>query len=298
MPPVIRVIRALSVLSLLTVSQAACLDSPAVLERRLERSYKVSSDSTVRVELSGGSVTAVTGPPGTVQVLLRQVVHTNAGEREAESLLSTYQVSVVQDGSEVRLIARRTRRGDDWQSWGRNRVRLSATVTVPPDVRLDLDTSGGRISIQGIRTAEVRADTSGGSIAVDGGSAPFTLNTSGGSIKVVHALGRLRADTSGGSVAVDYVGASASDIDLSTSGGSIRVGLDPAAGMNVAAGTSGGTVRIEGLSFEGHSQGRSHASGTINGGGTGRLRASTSGGGILVRAASNPRTTSTTDVRD
>ena len=152
----------------------------------------------------------------------------------------------------------------------------------------------GRIGIQGDRSAEVRAETSGGAIAADGGRAPFVLNTSGGSIKVARALGQLHAETSGGSVSVDYVGPSANDIDLETSGGSIRIGLDPQARLNITAGTSGGTVRIEGLPFAGSAERRSHASGTMNGGG-GRLRASTSGGGITLRAADDPAMRSRSD---
>jgi hypothetical protein len=271
------------------LAQAACLDPSATVERRLERTFQVAAGSTVHVQLSGGRVTAETGPPGTVHVVLRQVARTNAGEQTAEAMLKDLEISATQDGNEVRLIGRR-RRFVSWSGWGvwrLDHIQLSATVMAPADVRLDLDTSGGTIDVRGDRTAEVRADTSGGSIAVDGGAGPMLLNTSGGSIKVGRSLGTLHADTSGGSIGVDYIGSTARDIDLATSGGSIRVGLDPAVDLNVSAGTSGGDVEIVGVPFDSRSQGRSHASGTINGG-TGRLRASTSGGSIRLRAAVDP----------
>jgi DUF4097 and DUF4098 domain-containing protein YvlB len=149
-------------------------------------------------------------------------------------------------------------------------------------VLLDLGTSGGRISVRGNRTADVKAGTSGGSVSADGGRANLTLNTSGGSIRVREVLGRLSADTSGGGIDVGYVGPTARDVVLTTSGGSIDVGVDPAASFALDAGTSGGSVRIEDLPFDALSQGRSHASGVINGG-TNRLRVSTSGGGISIR---------------
>ena len=269
-----------------TVFAVGCFDQTAVLERQLERSFQVASGSTVRVELAGGSVTAETGPPGRVHVSVRQAVYTNSGETAANRLLAEYRVDATQEGSEVFVVGRR-KNLLRWTRWGRERVELTATVIAPPDVVLDLGTSGGRISVRGDRTAQVKADTSGGSVSADGGSADLQLNTSGGSIRVDRVLGRLSADTSGGGINVGYVGPSARDVVLTTSGGSIRVGVDPKASFAVDAGTSGGSVRVEDLPFEVLSQGRSHANGTINGGAN-RLRASTSGGGISIRGAGGP----------
>jgi hypothetical protein len=268
------------------LAQIACFDPTAIAERQIERSFRVSAGSTVHVELAGGSVTAVTGPPGTVHVSIRQSVHTRLDQAQAERLLTDYVVSATADGGDVRVVGRR-KTLLNWMRWHSDQVRLSATITAPPGAHLDLDTSGGSITIRGERAGDVRADTSGGGISADGGSGPFVLNTSGGSIRVGRVLGRLSADTSGGGITVRYVGTSAKDVDLATSGGSIRVGVDPASKVSVSAGTTGGTVRVDGLPFEQGAQGRSHANGTINGGGS-LLRASTSGGGITIEAAADP----------
>jgi hypothetical protein len=281
MTPAIRLVVMLPFLS-----QIACLDQTAVLERRLERSFAVAPGSTVRVELSGGGVIAHTGGTGRVQVSIRQEVFTDRGEAEANRMLADYVVTASQEGDEVSVVGRR-KNVVSWFRWGPERVRLSATITAPPDVKLDLGTSGGRIAVRGDRNAAVRANTSGGSIAVDGGPADYVLTTSGGSIRAARVLGRLAADTSGGGITIDYVGDRASDVVLATSGGSIRVGLDPAASVALDAGTSGGSVDVDDLPFDVISQGRSHANGTINGG-RNRLRVSTSGGGIDIRPASDP----------
>lgn len=267
--------------SLSLLFTAGCYDQTAVLERRLERSFQVVPGSTVRVELAGGSVSVETGSPGQVHVSVRQAVYTDDGEAAANRILADYRVDATQEGREIVVVGRRK----DLLSWTRwrNRVELTATVTAPPDVVLDLGTSGGRISVRGDRTAQVNAGTSGGSVSADGGSGDLRLNTSGGSIRVARVLGRLNADTSGGGINVGYVGPTARDVVLTTSGGSIRVGVDPKASLAVDAGTSGGSVRVEDLPFEVLSHGRSHANGTINGG-TNRLRASTSGGGISIHS--------------
>jgi hypothetical protein len=277
------------VVGLAVFVQMACLDQTAVLERELERTFSVDAGSTVRVELSGGSVTALTGPPGVVRVSVRQAVYSNDREA-AEEVLADYRVTATQEGDEVSVVGRRKNLLSGLR-WGR--VRLSATITAPPDVVLELGTSGGRVTIRGDRVAEARATTSGGSLSADGGRGDLVLSTSGGSIKVGRVLGRLDADTSGGSITIGYVGPSARDVDLSTSGGSIRVGIDPAGAFALSAGTTGGSVRIDDLPFEPHSAGRTHANGTLNGGGA-ALRATTSGGGIRLASAADPGAVSVT----
>ena len=277
-------IRAIAILPFL--AHVACLDDTAVLERRLERSFDVTPGGTVRVELSGGRVTVLTGEAGRVHASIEQQIFTDRGESEANRMLADYHVTASQNGNDVAVLGRR-KNVVSWLRWGPERVQLSATLTAPPDTRLELVTSGGSVTVRGERVAPVRAGTSGGSVTLDGGPGPLVLTTSGGSIRVGRALGRLSADTSGGSVSIDYVGARAEDVVLSTSGGSIRIGVDPAASLAIDAGTSGGSVRLQDLPFDAVAQGRSHVKGTMNGG-LYRLRASTSGGSIDIRPASDP----------
>jgi hypothetical protein len=260
------------------LAHAACLDTFAegTLERQVERVFTVAAGSSVQVRIAGGGITANAGEPGTVRVVLRQRIAAGS-DAEADRVLEEYDVALAQEGDEVRLTVRPKNR-----RWS-NRLRVSAAVTAPADVRLDLGTSGGGIDVRGDRQAALRAATSGGGIDVDGGAGDLELNTSGGGITVGRALGLLAADTSGGGISVGYVGAAAREVDLDTSGGSIRVGVDPAASLTVSAATSGGGVRVEGLPFTAESRGRSSARGTINDG-AGHLRARTSGGSIVVRA--------------
>jgi hypothetical protein len=268
---------------LLAVPPLACVPTSGEsgLERRTERTFDVAAGSIVRVSIAGGPITVTTGPSGKVHATLLEEVFAHS-ERDADEALANLESVVAQRGDEVEVTGRRKRSGF-WEFWNGRRVRFTATLAVPPDVRLDVDTSGGGIRVHGERTASVDADTSGGSIAVDSGT-DLTLDTSGGGIRVGQALGSLDADTSGGSITVEYVGASASDVRLNTSGGGIRVGVDPRAALTIDAGTSGGGVSVNGLPFEPQSRDRNHAHGTMNGGG-GRLTASTSGGSVRISAA-------------
>ena len=271
------------IIGVLATGCLAALAGAPQIERRLDRTFTVNSNSSVVVRISGGPIVVETGPGTTMSLRLDQTVNV-ASEARADEVLKEHEISVVEQAGVITLTARRHR--DDNRRYRRNdpHVRFSATLTVPANVRLDLDTSGGPITVRGERTADVKADTSGGPITVDGGRGALDLDTSGGPIRVGRALGNLRADTSGGGITVDYVGPSATDVSLDTSGGTIRVGVDRQAKFDLSASTSGGNVRVEGLSFESQTLRRSRAVGRINGGG-GRLHADTSGGSIEIRGA-------------
>jgi hypothetical protein len=268
----------------LTVLFAAATAFPAAaaIERSLDKSFGVAPGSLVKVDTSGASIRTSVGPAGTARVVLQEKFRTDDAA-EADKLLERYEIVCTQEGDEVRLVVKE-KKGLGLR-WGeRNQVQFHPEIVLPADVRLDLDTSGGSITIGGEMKASVRADTSGGSITADGGD-DLNLDTSGGSIHVRRALGRLRADTSGGGISVDYVGRDATDVTLDTSGGSITAGVDPDAKLSIVGDTSGGRVHVDGLAgFVAEKKEHDHVSGRLNGGG-GQLRADTSGGSIRIVAA-------------
>jgi hypothetical protein len=268
---------------LLSVSACVSIDMPEAVERTMTRTFAVRPNSQLRVNIQGGSISTQSGEPGSIRVELVERVRAKS-ERQMDAALEDYEISARQDGELVVIVARR-RPERGWKVWKSEHVSFSTRIVVPPDVALTLNTSGGPITVRGDRTGDLKADTSGGGIKVDGGTGAIDLDTSGGSISVEQALRTLDADTSGGGITVRYVGPSASDVDLDTSGGSIHVGVDPAASLRLEADTSGGSVRVDGLPFTISDNSRSHARGTINGG-TGRLRASTSGGSITIGSVS------------
>ena len=255
------------------------------IERPVERTFKVAAGSLVTVGISGGSIAVDEGGAGTVKVVITQRVRGVSTESEADELLGNYDVEIAQAGDRVSAAVKR--RGSTGSQWRRG-VSFSATLTVPRDVRLDLNTSGGSINVRGTRDAALDANTSGGSIRVDGGRGPMTLDTSGGGITVGEALGIVDASTSGGSITVAHVGPEATDISLNTSGGSIHVGVNERAKLTLRADTSGGRVSVSDLPFVStrtSTRTRSNeARGTINGGG-GYLDAHTSGGSIDIRSS-------------
>ena len=150
------------------------LPAPAAaqIERRLERSFTVSSGHTVSVQLSGGSITTTTGTGNTVQVTLTYSVDVGS-DRQADDVLADFEIAANQVGDRVEVLGRRRMESGRRYRESNRSVRITANVVMPANVIADLNTSGGSITVRGNRTAFTKADTSGGSITVDGGSPAY-----------------------------------------------------------------------------------------------------------------------------
>jgi len=268
-------------ISICAAGAAGCFHDTATRERELTRSFKVAAGSVVVVDVSGGDVTVNRGAQGVVNLALRQHVRARS-DRAADSAIGRYDVAMEQKGDTVTLRAR----GREGRDWGWDGVDFSASIDVPPDVRLDIKTSGGKVRVGGERTAAVKLRTSGGSVRVDGGSGDTDISTAGGEIVVRRALGGLRARTSGGNVDVRYLNMTR-DVDLTSSGGSIDVRVARNAAFTFDARSNGGNIDINDLTTEnavkdaGHEDQQLNVA--VNGGGTRRLTARSTGGNIRVQ---------------
>jgi putative adhesin len=197
---------------------------------------------------------------------------------EFDRMLRDFSLDVIEQGSQVRVDA--TFRGGwkpisfpilfgghaicrnwlclEYSAWLR---QVEYRITVPFQFSVDVATSGGPISVDGLK-GEVNAHTSGGSLHFDQIEGPVTGRTSGGSITLTGVKGRTAVHTSGGSI---HVSAVIGDVDASTSGGPISV--DRVSG-SIRAHTSGGWISLAGA--------------------TGPIDASTSGGSVTASLLTQP----------
>lgn len=270
-------------LLLISLLLAATLPCYAKIQRTVEKTFPLPAEGSVKVNISGGSINVVIGDTDRVEVELTQTFRTNS-ESEADEISEQYDIILEQRGQEIKIAATHDKSGRWWKNSNHRGSGFSARLTVPAYAKLDLDTSGGSIKIRGETSSDIRANTSGGSIDITGSSGDLHLDTSGGSISVEKALGKIHVDTSGGSITIRYVGPGSAGVHADTSGGGIHIGLDQSGAYDIVADTSGGSVRIEGLNFKATKQDRTHAEGTVNGGGV-KVYADTSGGGIVIRGA-------------
>ena len=257
----------------------------ANVQRTLEKSFTVRPGSEVKVDIPSGSIEVTVADTDQVKFRLFQTFKTN-NESEADELLSHFEISTEQDGDGVHLIARREENKGFlgfWKNWN-SKVQFKTEVTVPARVNLNLDTAGGQIRVKGDIDGDVRADTAGGSITIDGATGQAHLDTAGGGISAGAIYGGIYADTAGGGISIDYVGPDVTRVYADTAGGGITIGLDAQGRYDVEADTSGGGVSVEHPGWVAEKSKRSYAKGQINGGGT-KVHADTSGGSIRIRVA-------------
>ena len=252
--------------------------------------YAVDSDDHVRRALPVSTATHLTmnaevgsisvQPGGGRAVEVEAYFRGNPPSRdEFDRMRRDFRLDVSEQGSDVRVNATfqdgwkpmffpilfaghpicRNGRCLEYSAWLR---AVEYRITVPPQFSVDVATSGGLISVNGLK-GEVNAHTSGGSLHFDHIDGPVNGRTSGGSITLAGVKGRAVVHTSGGSIHISEV---AGDVDASTSGGSISV--DRVSG-SIRAHTSGGGISL--------------------GGATGAIDASTSGGSVTASLLAQPQ---------
>lgn len=241
-------------------------------EARSEKSFSVKPNGWLELRADFGSVEVRSWPQNEVKVEVLKWVE-GRHRRSAKELFEDYEIRYTETARGVSIVAEMRSQG-----FGRNNdgLQVEFRISVPKQYNLDLNTSGGSISVDDL-IGEVRVETSGGSLSLGRIEGPVDANTSGGSIDLRQAKGKVLARTSGGSINVGEV---SGEVDVETSGGSIDV--DGAAG-NLRAHTSGGGVSLRRL--EGNVD-ASTSGGSIDAEILKQLDApcelSTSGGGIVV----------------
>jgi len=247
-------------------------------EDHVRKALAVSGATRLTMNAEFGSVNVQPGGGQSVEVEA-YFRGTPPSRDEFDRMLRDFRLDVAEQGSEVHVNATfqngwkpmsfpiffvghaicRDGRCLEYSSWLRD---VEYRIRVPFQFSVDVATSGGPISVDGLK-GEVNAHTSGGSLHFNHIDGPVTGRTSGGSITLAGVKGRTAVHTSGGSIHVSDV---AGDVDASTSGGSISV--DRVSG-SVRAHTSGGSISLDGA--------------------TGAIDASTSGGSVTAWLLAQPQ---------
>jgi DUF4097 and DUF4098 domain-containing protein YvlB len=296
----------------------SALSAQARIERHVEKSFPVSGAGKLRVETQGGEIRVSPSADSVVRVTAKQKINASS-EAEADELLKKLELTIEQNGNDVRIVSKYERKPSGFRIGSWPPVQVDVIVTVPASYATDLHTSGGGITVGdldgkaelrtsgggiklgkmggavdahtsggSITLAEARGSvslkTSGGNIAVGRVSGKAELATSGGSIKIDGVANALRAHTSGGSIQAAITGPLQEECSLSTSGGSVRVSVEKTAAFRLDASTSGGGVDAQGLTItlDKPNRDRSQLIGAVNGGGP-LLKLRSSGGGIVVK---------------
>ena len=123
--------------------------------------------------------------------------------------------------------------------WFASFCSVDYEITVPAGMAVKADSSGGSVTVQGV-SGDIDTESSGGSVTVTQASGDVRARSSGGSVRVTAVTGDVDLDSSGGSI----VGSGLrGDARADSSGGSVRLVFDSPP-SSVRAGSSGGRVEV------------------------------------------------------
>ena len=263
-------------------------DEPARFTRTDTLSQPHVPASPVQVEVANGSIEIVKGTAA--EVLINAEVKATTQER-----LDNTHVVVTRTADQALEIH------VDWPDG----VRLgsegcSLVVTMPDAASVNLKTSNGRLSVEGVGTdltlrtsngritagdipGRVDAHTSNGRIVLTNIGGAIDVGTSNGAVELTGIMGPVKADTSNGSVTIRLAGEATGPVQVSSSNGSATLAVGDAFAGELRLKTSNGGVRVNGpVGTKSMTLGKH--SGTLVFAGSGSSEVSTSNGSITVTA--------------
>ena len=244
-----------TLLTVLTLVSLTILTAFATTEENKHETRPAKPGGTLVVDVDFGSIDVAPGENDKVVIDTHRKIEASSKEKE-EEYLKAAPLTITTEGDKVvvRAIQKHESLGRQlWRMIGHTRTEGHYAIKVPANFNLDLDTSGGDVSANGLTGnikvdtsggdltfgqihGDIHGDTSGGDITAKDCDGATVLGTSGGRIEVTGGRGKLSVDTSGGNVTVlNRVG----DTKVESSGGKLRLGNISG---KLSGDTSGGSV--------------------------------------------------------
>lgn len=209
----------------------------SILEK-IEKTYSVESGGSLTVLSEFGAIEIQTAEQDKVEVVITKASKSKL-VKASQEVLEDFELAFEHDGSDVDIRGTFKQGLEHWRKQ-LNQLKIHFLVTVPQRYNIDLNTTGGDISVADL-TGDVRVRSSGGSLCFQTITGTVFGHTSGGSIEAVNVTGDVQVRTSGGNI---RFGAIQGFIAGRTSGGSIK-GVDCSGGADVR--TSGGSIWLGGI---------------------------------------------------
>jgi DUF4097 and DUF4098 domain-containing protein YvlB len=227
----------------------------------IKKSFRVGSGGTLNIDSDVGSIEVQASSGSQVEIEVFRKVDSRY-EDDFDELIEDFEINFDQRNDDVFVTGEW--KGEEGRRWNRrkNRLRIKYVVSVPTRYNVDLNTSGGSISVDDLE-GQVKSKTSGGSLSFGDIKGDVNGRTSGGSITLEGCNGTAEVRTSGGSIRIGDVNG---NVDAHTSGGSVTIDR---AGGEVIAKTSGGSINVEEV--------------------MGTIEASTSGGTVTAHISKQPK---------
>ncbi len=218
----------------------------------VERSFKVSRNNTLEINVNFGSVNVFTWDKDEIKVVAKNIKGDELNKFITE-----------QKGSFVTVLFK-----------GRDSKKFLLDVWIPSQFNLDANTGGGNVKIYDMISGKVEISSAGGNIITSKINGRVEISTSGGNVTCNDIDGNIEVSSGGGDIKLSAVTGIA---DISTAGGNITVGkIHKSADIS----TSGGNIIVNDV---GGNADISTAGGNINVGYVnGNADISSGGGNITV----------------
>ncbi len=197
-------------------------------DRHIEKSFTVHSGGNLLLDTDAGDVDVETWEKDEVMVK----VDIAGTDRRAEK----FDVKFSSDGDRVTVIGKSS--DNSFFKWDIGELDISYHITVPKKFTVKANTSGGNMALRNME-GDVRLETSGGNLSTEAVDGTVNLNTSGGNISVKTIKGAVKGETSGGNIRADHVDG---DVNVQTSGGDVDLSSIDG---SVHAETSGGGISLK-----------------------------------------------------
>jgi DUF4097 and DUF4098 domain-containing protein YvlB len=257
--PAARPLAVLLALVLAALVLAAGCGGGSPLEARATETRELAltdvSESLVVVETFNGTVEVRAGEPGRVEATV-EVTGTGPTTAEAEADRANVATTLEEETGQVRLRAVYTPNPGSPGNRG-----AAVTLTVPPGSELDIRTSNGAVTVEGVGAA-LRVATSNAAVTVEGSTGDTVLETSNGAVEMTAVTGMIDVRSSNGRVTIEATDAVAAvttssgeiqfqgdlapgDSAFTTSNAAVRVALPADASFALDASTSNGRIAVD-----------------------------------------------------
>ncbi len=265
---------------------AALFTLPASAAEKREETVEYTLDFTpgkmLSVHARNGGITLKTWARN--QVFIRAEKKAKASDEEgAEKLLETTTIEIEKTDSGIEI---RTQRPDNkWNLFKDWNISVNYTITVPRNVRLDLDTVNGSIFVPPT-TGNVKSETVNGSIKINGTRGAIDVETVNGKIVLAEIIGGVKAETVNGSIEIAITEQIQNDIRAETVNGGVKLSLPSDFQGRIQAKSTIGHIDTEfPIEVKGRVSGRISKSirGDLNGGNGPNIKLQTLNGGIDIK---------------
>jgi hypothetical protein len=220
------------------------------------RSYEVAPEGRLEIVNMNGRIEVFGSDGPSIELTAERTVKARSDD-DAKALLAKIEMAESAARSLVRIEARVPRQGNSSHE-------IRYTVKVPRSLGVEIETTNGGLSVNGVH-GSVRA------VATNGG---FSGRALGGGVT---------ATTTNGGIRVEFARIQDQVVTLDTINGGIEIRLPPGARAALLAQCTNGSVTVSDFPMTpvGH-QSRRRVEAQLNGGGAARIDAETVNGGITI----------------